>query len=169
MRWYIIGLVFIGWLMTGAVKAPLQPFPDCETFGKQIFDAMLNDPSELQDALIEMDKYHLWIESLEDLPEETKDAMKLRAIENYKQIRKNYRQECKRIHRLFADFKKKGGVLSFESCRVKDHKNFKNFGMFTIHYSGKVKRDHIRDAISFEVLVLNDTYFVVDGFFEKYD
>jgi hypothetical protein len=162
-------IFLLAFFASGGSSKQIPNFPDCQSFAEAVFLSMLDDLDDLREAFVTIDQYQRWIDGLHEVDAEVRDQMKLQSLNDYAEIRKRYRQECRRIHKLFADFKRQGGNLQLDSCAVKDHKNLQSFGMFTIFYSGKVKKDQIKDAVSFEVLVLEGQYHVVDGFFDRYE
>ena len=138
----------------------------CERFSRQVLNAMQTSQADLLDFYIELADYNSFID--ENYPNDAeRDALKLEALENYKQFRKDFRKECRRITKVFSAFERSGGTITYSSCMIKHNKENYNIAIITCFYKTQLKKESALDSVSFEVIYLNDTFHIIDGFFDE--
>lgn len=138
----------------------------CEAFSRQVLDAMQTSQADLLDFYIDLADYNTFIDnSYSD--DVQRDNLKLEALENYKQYRKDFRKECRRITKVFGAFEKKGGTITYDHCVIKYNKENPNIAIITCSYKTQLKKDIEMDSVSFEVIYLNNTFHIIDGFFDE--
>lgn len=168
----IFALIFcVFGFLTAAQTTAVDPapanieVPHCDGFATDVFGALFRSEEELFELFIELNQYQNWVDQVQITPDK-KDLMKLNALQNYKSIRKAFKKESKRIHKLFSDFERNGGVLTLDSCGFRPNKDIPTLGVMTCYYSGSISKSSVRDAIWFEVVYDGLRFRVVDGFFE---
>jgi hypothetical protein len=139
--------------------------PVCDGFAAEVFTALFQSEEVLFDFFVELNSYLVWVDQIQTTADK-KDLLKLNALQNYKSIRKSFKKESKRIHKLFKDFERSGGILTLDSCGYRPNKDIPTLGVMTCYYSGTIAKSNVRDAIWFEVIYDGVRFRIVDGFFD---
>lgn len=165
--WGLIFFFVFAWSISAQTEQNQQQItpPTCESFAREVFDALFQSEDQLFDFFIELDAYQHWIDQTDMAPEK-KDQMKLYALENYRAIRKSFKKESRRITKLFRDFERSGGNLVLDSCAFQPNKQIGTLGTMTCYYSGNIEKSSVKDAIWFEVVFDGVRFRIVDGFFD---
>jgi CRISPR/Cas system CMR-associated protein Cmr5 small subunit len=138
------------------------------SYGKKIYSMIIENNKNLMDEFIDLRDYTAYIDRLEKLPAEEKEAIKWDASRSYADVLKDYEVECTRILNLYAQSKREGITFTFSTAEFKPNKNFPNIGILTFYYMIDIPgfEEPEEDGLRFECIKTSSGWRILDGFFE---
>ena len=139
-----------------------------EEYGLKIYDLIMTGNAALTDEFVDLNQYTSYIDRLEKLPQEEKEAIKADASKSYTEVKQNFNAECQKIVKLYSLNSRAGSTFEFTNCTFTQSKNFPDIGFVTCYYVANipVEEEPLEDAFVFECLKTENGWRILDGFFD---
>ena len=139
-----------------------------EEYGKMIYQYIVNNNNQLPNEFVDLVQYTSYIDRLEKLPEEDREAIKANASRSYSEVRQYFVEECSRILKLYETNSTLGATFEFRMSVFTQNKNFPDIGLVKCFYIANIpaEEEPLEDAIVFECIKTASGWRILDGFFD---
>jgi len=139
-----------------------------EEYGIVIFNYIIQNNTQLNKEFVDLVQYTSYIDRLEKLPEEEREAIKLDATKSYAEVRQLFDLACTNILNLYQSNTELGATFIFLNSVFAKSKNFPDIGLVTCYYQANIpgEEEPLEDAIVFECIKTGSGWRILDGFFD---
>lgn len=144
---------------------------DFTEYGKLIYTMIIQNDRGLLNEFVDLREYTAYIDQLDKLPAKEKESIKRDASRSYKDVLRDYEDECLRILSLYANSKEEGISFSYSTTEFNPSRNFPNIGIITFYYIVEIPgfEEPEEDGIRFECIRTKNGWRILDGFFDLTD
>lgn len=139
-----------------------------EEYGLKIYEYIMSGNMALAEEFVDLNQYTSYIDRLEKLPQEEKEAIKADASKSYTEVKQSFNVECQKILRLYSLNRRAGSTFEFTKSTFTQSKNFPDIGFVTCFYVANipVEEEPLVDAFVFECIKTANGWRILDGFFD---
>jgi len=139
---------------------------DCEPYGKKIFNLIVSQDQALKEEFVDLIAYQKYVDHL-PLDDEKKEVMKEHAVDNYIILKKSYLKEANRILMVYNNLNKEGAKFDYQYCSFKANPKYPGIGFIQLFYLAELKGEIIDDSVSFECILTEGGWKIIDGFYQE--